>query len=1015
MGIDKRPHLDAGRGQSGDLSYLHRIRRDKSIARAVTNILSDLTGVPLSFWIDRAQRDVWSAIKPASASLAKPFSHIAEFHAFVALANRRPEKLMAKFGDQPQAWRLVFEALECEILLARGRRTEPLVRLLRDHWPWRWLEVASVYDARVNGSATPLAWQSQFSNGLLTSSFVPDGGSPFLVLVGPFRNAEHAEQSYACLTQMVTTFYDVISRHRPPLYSLDRLSQFFFSRSALSNLDIVRLNEAIAYALGVLATYGPDSRMDLADLQSAVIFGHALAGVRADASTSSSGETGGISVAVNYNLLRGGDGPSDRSVLFEGSISPLSGVTRKGSLGANDAPAVPGVRSGNTVPPQFVGPPAVERALTRELSKSALAIQSASALQGLEELLLLRYKLSDNFGVLTAYGTAAPQSPLQGTGDEDADRAVDKELGRRIAREVAEVTGANIGVIYRYNYLENHLEAVGLHADTGSRRRVQLSDYEWMIEAGHNDAVRQDSVAYNAADLNHPASFASMIPAGGLTREMVTQAPPPESSSVPRGGAILAVPIRVFGRVWGVVEVVSTRPGWFDTRALEMLQRVADLIGPYYHEHLLMKMLYNIADIPADDVPGRAFVTLAEELREMTLSDAACVWLSDSMNSDEFSLSGCSGRQDLETSPDDDRPKITKDATNSIASDLVSRHRTWFAGTIGEQSLSGKWLDKPHTRSLQAAGFKYLALLPVYGEDFSRKAVISLYSRKFPFSESWQSWGAFIANYIGVVLSRVYNLAEAERSGRRVIAHEVTNAVRVARGSADKVFAWAASLPKQTAVHPELHNWQSDVTTYLDLIRDLVSAWADPETGNLPAELVVLTALRLSVASRPTFAVSLRDEFNSSLQPLSKDMRSKGVEPSVNIEQGDVSVLVHREVLKMIFSNLSANAVKYSNPGSFIQCNVNKVRYGLRMVLRNLGPALAPGEEDRIFDMEFRGARTRGRVPGKGLGLYIAKQVCDAYGITLSYDAKPTSLAGEVWHQFSLEFPGNLIDFWGYA
>lgn len=1011
MGIDASDlgHVHDGDG-SGTSSYLNRIRRHRAVACAVIETLSNLTSASLSLWLHRDPADVFTAVTLNSPSVPADFPDMAAFHAFLALADECPPEFVARVTTQPKAWRPLFQELERNILLSRGRRTEPLVRLLRDHWAWRWLELASLYSAQVSGGSDPLAWQKCFSEGLLTSQFVPIDGTDLKVLVGPVRDERRGGlDQHARLSAMVERFYETLSGRIKPHYSLDRLGQFFFSRPPLSKDDLGRAIAAIRYVFAYLGTW-PDRDLDLADLQGAVIFGHALGETQVDYQSHFASDPP-LTFHVPYRLLRPGEGPPDRALLFRGrNLQPPEGVSSPYSTpqgeGAPPALRLEGEADASNRFDSF------GLALSRRLSKATLAIHSAGVQRGLEELLLLRYKLSDNFGVLTAHGAAAPQSPLQGTGDSAADRTADKELGRRIAREVAEVTGADIGLIYRYDYLHDHLDVVGLHSDPGLNPPIQLGDYGWMREAGHVKASRDDAVAYNAADRARPAAYNCMVPTGAMVHEMATQAKPAADSPVPHAGSILAVPIRVFGRVWGVVQVVSVHRGWFDTRDLEILQRVADLIGPYYHEHLLMKMLYNIANGPAESAADHAFVALAEELREMTLSDGACVWRADSINSDEFSLSGCSGRDDLAGPAGTGRPKIIKGATNSIAVGVMAEHEAWFAGTIGEPPLDGEWLCKPHTRTLQAAGFRFLALLPVYGE--SRRAVISLYSKKSPFSESWQSWGAFIAKYIGVVLSRVYGVEEKERSGRRLIAHEIVNSVRIARGSSNKVFDWSKTLPKQE-IAPELHNWKSDISTYLDLIENLISGWSDAEAENVPAGVVLVTALRNTVANRPEVAVSLRDEFNSSLQPLSADMRLKKLSVNIIIDDRDVSVRIHREAMKMILSNLSSNAVKYSNLGAPIQLRVVRLKFGMRVTLRNLGTELATGEEDRIFDMEFRGSRTQEGIPGKGLGLYITKQVCDAYGITLSYDVQPAPQAGEVWHQFSLEFPKSRIEFWGTA
>jgi two-component system sensor histidine kinase QseC len=118
---------------------------------------------------------------------------------------------------------------------------------------------------------------------------------------------------------------------------------------------------------------------------------------------------------------------------------------------------------------------------------------------------------------------------------------------------------------------------------------------------------------------------------------------------------------------------------------------------------------------------------------------------------------------------------------------------------------------------------------------------------------------------------------------------------------------------------------------------------------------------------------------------------------------------MHPENLRMILNNLSANAVKYSPAGSTINCGIVDRKYTLRFFIRNIGPALEEGEDDRIFDMGFRGRRAIQHSTGSGLGLYIVKKTCELYDIDISYEPTPILGSTNVWHQFNLDFPSEIV------
>ena len=85
-----------------------------------------------------------------------------------------------------------------------------------------------------------------------------------------------------------------------------------------------------------------------------------------------------------------------------------------------------------------------------------------------------------------------------------------------------------------------------------------------------------------------------------------------------------------------------------------------------------------------------------------------------------------------------------------------------------------------------------------------------------------------------------------------------------------------------------------------------------------------------------------------------------------------------RHLLKIIFSNLVDNAIKYSAPDSVIACRVeSQVMNGhphVCFVIENTaGPAGLP-DQDRLFDKYYRSPHAH-RYTGSGLGLYLVRHL----------------------------------------
>lgn len=100
-------------------------------------------------------------------------------------------------------------------------------------------------------------------------------------------------------------------------------------------------------------------------------------------------------------------------------------------------------------------------------------------------------------------------------------------------------------------------------------------------------------------------------------------------------------------------------------------------------------------------------------------------------------------------------------------------------------------------------------------------------------------------------------------------------------------------------------------------------------------------------------------------------------------------------------TNLLENAIKYSPPSAPVALRVARVDQRLRFVVEDRGPGVARGDEERIFEPFYRGARVADGVRGTGLGLSIARQLAEAQGGTLTY--APHEGGGS---RFVLELPG---------
>lgn len=92
-----------------------------------------------------------------------------------------------------------------------------------------------------------------------------------------------------------------------------------------------------------------------------------------------------------------------------------------------------------------------------------------------------------------------------------------------------------------------------------------------------------------------------------------------------------------------------------------------------------------------------------------------------------------------------------------------------------------------------------------------------------------------------------------------------------------------------------------------------------------------------------------------------------------------VQVPLDDVLIEQVLVNLLENAVKYTPVGSTIEIEATVNDHEATLAVADRGPGLAAGEELRIFDKFYRGARV-GRPNGVGLGLAICRAIVDAHG-----------------------------------
>jgi two-component system sensor histidine kinase KdpD len=88
-------------------------------------------------------------------------------------------------------------------------------------------------------------------------------------------------------------------------------------------------------------------------------------------------------------------------------------------------------------------------------------------------------------------------------------------------------------------------------------------------------------------------------------------------------------------------------------------------------------------------------------------------------------------------------------------------------------------------------------------------------------------------------------------------------------------------------------------------------------------------------------------------------------------------VYVDDVLLGQVLMNLIENALKYTPEGTPLELAAEEAEGAVSVEIRDRGPGLVPGEEERIFEKFYRGPVKGAR--GAGLGLAICRAILEAH------------------------------------
>jgi hypothetical protein len=191
----------------------------RSLVQVALDTLSDLTGVGLMLVTAPDIHRIFSRLEATVPDYHHRVESADDLRSLVELASKDPIRLFQTICADLRQWRPIFDQIEAEFVLFRSGRIDPILRLLRDHWAWKWVEVLALLGRlALPEIADPgTDFYKGFTRGIWNITCVPIWGLEpgAFIVIGPTRRPPvDSPNSAAVIRQLIEEFYRIVRSGR---------------------------------------------------------------------------------------------------------------------------------------------------------------------------------------------------------------------------------------------------------------------------------------------------------------------------------------------------------------------------------------------------------------------------------------------------------------------------------------------------------------------------------------------------------------------------------------------------------------------------------------------------------------------------------------------------------------------------------------------------------------------------------------------------------------------------------
>jgi two-component system sensor histidine kinase BaeS len=149
--------------------------------------------------------------------------------------------------------------------------------------------------------------------------------------------------------------------------------------------------------------------------------------------------------------------------------------------------------------------------------------------------------------------------------------------------------------------------------------------------------------------------------------------------------------------------------------------------------------------------------------------------------------------------------------------------------------------------------------------------------------------------------------------------------------------------------------------------------------SGIVAQLGELTQAEAAPLQRSPERVAMTQLAREIVAALDGLLRERGVTALVDPAAEGADAHVDRGQVTRALRNLVTNAIQHSPRGGVVRIGVSRAP-GVEVRVTNDGPGIADEDVPFIFERFYRADRSRGRMPGSGIGLTVARELIVANG-----------------------------------